>query len=302
MEKLCVKRYNHAFFIEKQFYYMFMDQFIETKYKAYRERRVYRIKTATIFIICWILYGLVGFWVQLNMQWFFSLFVVISCLGFLGSLILVGTYKWIYESVETIIFVNLYKALNYLQLFSEKEEESQLYLGKAAKHLKNAISELATLSTPEKVRSVLFDKEFSDRLETLIENLQKRVLPRISQGSDIERMRSVLRGLAQFFGETAVPISLSGIDSINENLQRLEEIPFEEISVQVTLKSMVLSTPGRIVLSFFVGFVSVYSIIFVHCQLFDVEFVDLVRGNLVNIISVATVVSGIIAGALILKK
>ena len=279
-----------------------MGPLIETTYRAYQERRAYRIKNATIFLACWILYALFGIWVNLNIQWLMGLFVTIGFLGFVASLILVGTYKWIYEPVETTIFVNLYKTLNSLQLFSGKEKQSQLYLRKAAKHLNNAISELATLSNPEGVRSVLFDKEFGDRLENLIENLQKRVLPRISQGSDIEKMRSVLRGLAKFFGEIGAPISLSRIDSINESLQLLEEIPFEEISVQATLKSMVLSTPGRIMLSFFVGFIFVYSIIFAHCQLFDVNFTDLVRSNLVNIISVATVVSGIIAGALILKK
>lgn len=121
---------------------------------------------------------------------------------------------WILEPSETMIFVNLYKALGLLELYSEEKESSKLLLGKSVRNIKKAIKEIHPLWHPEKINSLLFDKEFSEPLENLSKNLENRILPRIIQGKEIHKIQSTLRELAKVFGEIQQPISLNQIVSL----------------------------------------------------------------------------------------
>jgi len=275
---------------------------LESKFKAYKERRAHRIKIASIFATPWILYCLLIVWINFLNEGLATILTVIGLFAFIFSAVFVDLRFWISESSETMIFVNLYRAIDFLELCSEEKETSRLYLGKAAKHVKNVITELDELTSPEKVKinSVLFDKEYAEPLESLSENLESRILPRIIESKNMLKMCSMLRGMAKIFGEIQKPIDMNDINSLNENLKSLKEI---SLKVKPTIfKTAIKSKPMILVVSAFLGFFSITIIAFFYCQLLTMDFFDFMRNNLQYILTGGAAFTALFSGVLIIKK
>lgn len=276
---------------------------MELEYKAYRERRSHRIKIATIFLICWIIYIALGVWIYYIHTKVFGIFFIIGLLGFFVSLAQVGSRYWISDPNEKTIFKDLYRSSELIELCSENNyEESKLYRGKAVAHVKDAIWEIDDMCKTENINSILFEEEFASRLERLANNLKHRILPRIVEGKDLTETISVLHGLTKFFGEIGHPMSLDELDSINENLETYGEMPFTEREIKPMFKKALISKPSQLAVSIFLGYFSVTAIFWVFSQLLTIDFVEFMRSNLVGVVSVGAVLSGIIAGIFVLKK
>lgn len=275
---------------------------MEVEYKAYKERRSYRIKIIIIYIVCWIPYFLLVSWIYFYVNWLFGLLVGIGFIGFIGTAMYVEYHFWISEPNETMIFVNLYKALGLLELYSEEKESSKMLLRKATKHVKEAIKKMYPLWHPEKMNSILFDKEFREPLENLSKNLKNRILPRIIQGKEIHKMQSTLRGLVKVFGEIVRPISLNQIVSLNENLESFEEVSIREKTIKSAIKTAMISKPMKLLFSIFLGYFSIVAITFFFCQSLQMDFVNFLRNNLTVVISSGAVISGIIVTVLVFKR
>lgn len=275
---------------------------MEVEYKAYKGRRTERIKIVIFFFVFWVLYSIVaGLFYYSNLPLVGDILIALAYLGFIPSIIFFSRY-WVSEPRETMIFVNLYKALGFLQLYSEKKEVSKIYLGKAAKHVKKAITRLNRLCASEEINSILFDNEFCEPLETLSENLKNRILPRIVQGKKIHEMQSMLKGLATVFGEIVRSISLNEIVSLNKILENFEEVSIREKAIKSAFKAVMMSKPMALLSSIFLGYFSVIAIIFLFCQILQMDLISFMRDNLAVVISGGAVISGMYTAVLVFKR
>lgn len=186
------------------------------------------------------------------------------------SLFYLLSRPWAKENYETSIFVDVYNASKLLELVSDEDENSPFYSRKASKKLGEAISHIGSLAYKLKeVNSTLVNKKFVEPFRTLGENLETRILPRISEHIELQVMTSVLHGLAQLFGEEMKPISLEDIISKNKNLERFTEVKVERKPSQYRLfmsREPVKAT-GIITLSLFADFLIVY----IHSKLFQYD-------------------------------
>lgn len=243
------------------------------------------------------------------MVWFFyntELFGLFFLIGFSVFVITqnyVSSHYWISEFSEKKIFVNLYRSLEFIDLcFKDNGKESKLYRGKTLKHVRKALAELNKMSSREYANSIFFNKQFASRLKRLSDNVQDRILSRIVKSKDLTRTTSVLRGLAKLFGEIQKPMSMSRLDSINENLETFEEMPFKERAVKPMFTKAIVSRPAQLIFSIFLGYFSITVIIWLFSQFLSIDFAEFMRSNLVVVISGGAVLSGIIASLFILKK
>lgn len=227
--------------------------------------------------------------------------ILIFFMGVIPSVMFFSNY-WIVEKYETKIFVNLYKALEALQLYSEKKKVSKMYLSRATKRVKKAINALDRLCERARaINSVLSDKELCEPLEKLAENLKKQILPRFIQGKEIYRMQSTLRGLAKTFGEVT-PIDLDQVASLNENLERYEEIIIREKTIKSIFRKVLISKPVALLSSILLGYFSVITVIFLFCQMLEMNLLSFMRDNLAVVISGGAVISGMYTAVFILKR
>lgn len=234
---------------------------------------------------------------------FFGFFVFIGFLGFFFSHRYVSSHQWIHEPSEKKIFVNLYRSLGLVELYSEKKgKESRLYRDKAIKHVKKSITELYKMCRREETISILFNNEYASRLKRLAKNLQNRMLSRIVNGKDLVRIISTLRGLTKFFGEIQRPMRLDELDSINENLETFEEMPYKERVIRTMFKRALVSKPSQFIFSIVFGYIAISIIIWIFCQFLTLNFVEFMQSNLVSVISGGALISGVIASIFVLKK
>lgn len=132
---------------------------------------------------------------------------------------------WGSETLETYIFANLYQAKEQLELCSSEDSKSNLCLRKALKKVENVIFYLARFEKQLKeVNSGLVKVELIEPLKKLRTNLRERILPRIENPKETNQMLSVLRGLADMFGQTTRPLKLDAINDKNKVLESFDRI------------------------------------------------------------------------------
>jgi len=195
---------------------------LEKAYRAFKERQQQRRKIVAYsvsLLVLWILLGL-----YLN---FWHYWLPIGIVGFAIGFPYVMTRSWAKEMIETNIFVLMYESAELLDLCTDKSKNTTFYSRKAAHKVSDAIRKLDILrSNLEKILSILCRREFAEPLRQLKGNLETRILPRIAKQKDIVHVVSVLRGLAQLFGEVQKPLKIDDLVSRNRELERFEPMEF----------------------------------------------------------------------------
>lgn len=198
---------------------------MEKAYKRFEARK----KQRTTFSYVLILFTIIGFVVQsylaFNGMQFYYYWAATLTLGMLIAFVYGMRQPWGSETLETYIFANLYQASEQLELCSSEDSKSKLCLRKALKKMDNVLFYLARFEKQLKeVNSGLVKAEFVEPLNKLRTNLRERILPRIENPKETYSMLSVLRGLADMFGQTQRPLKLDAINEKNKVLENYDRI------------------------------------------------------------------------------
>lgn len=271
---------------------------MEKIYRAFKERQAQRRKILVYSLVLLALWALIGFYTNFEEYWLF-----IGLIFFIIGFPYVMTRSWAQEMVETDIFVLMYESAELLELCTEKNEGTKFYSRKAVGKVSDAIRNLGILhSKLEKTLSKLYRREFAEPLKQLKENLSTRILPRIAKQEDIVTMISVLRGLADLFGEVQKPLRLDDLVSKNKDLERFEPMEFEKPQTLQAFKNLVSSRPSKFLFSIFLGYILIICIVWIFSQFLNIDFIQFMKNNLVGVISGGAVFSGVIIGIIFLKK
>ena len=170
---------------------------------------------------------------------------------------------WGSETLETYIFANLYQASEQLELCSSEDSKSKLCLRKALKKVENVLFYLTRFEKQLKeVNSGLVKAELIEPLKKLRTNLRERILPRIENPKETNQMLSVLRGLADMFGEIPRPLKLDAINDKNKVLESYDRI---ETKGEPKKLGIVLSRrPVRFLLSNLFSFFVILAVILIQ--------------------------------------
>jgi hypothetical protein len=270
---------------------------METEVKAYQERKSRNKRIALKFFGFWTIYFIIVSFLPGSFA-----FIIFGFFGFYLSGIFVSSRYIISESIEERVFYRLYKTLDLLELYPKEKESLKFIKEEAAKHLKSVIFMLRRFYEGSHPSSTLYSKEFASLFRDLNEKLERRILPRIINYKDIERVKSAIKELAEFFGEIHNPMSSDKLRDISKGLEIFEEIVIEKKTVKSIMKSILSSKPAKLIGSLFLGYFSVVMIILIFCQATNIDFMGFMRGNLMGIVSAGAVISGIYAGILVLKR
>jgi len=236
---------------------------MEKAYKRFEERQKQRTMFSSVLLLLFI----IGFVVQTYlaftaMQFYFYWVAALSIGVFVAFLYLIGQ-PWGSETLETRIFANLYQASQQLDLCSSEDSKSGLCLRKARKRVENALFYLARFEKQLKeVNSKLVKAEFTEPLIKLRMNLRERILPRIENPKETTSMLSVLRGLADMFGEIQRPLKLEAVNDKNKVLESYDKI---ETKGEPNKLGLFLSRrPVRFLLSTLFSFFVISGMLLIH--------------------------------------
>ena len=197
---------------------------MEKVYDRFRERRIQRWKAFSGYVMFFIVVIVVGTYVHYSVEWLMSYWIGIGILGSLVGFFYLVSRPWATETYEIDIFVDVYDASKVLELVSDEEANPSFYTKKASKKLKGAILHIGSLAYKLEQANSTLANEIAVPLRDLEKNLETRILPRVSEKKDVQRMIHVLNGIAQIFGEVAEPISLEKIVSKNKDLENIDVI------------------------------------------------------------------------------
>lgn len=247
---------------------------MEKAYRAFKERKSQRWKAFVAFVALLTIETLAVVCVAYTVIWFRVYGPMIVLLSVLFGAVYLTTQPWAGEWYETEIFVRTYEALKLLELCSNEDGSSMFYSRKATKKVKGAIRTLNRWTGKvELSSSKLINREYTEPLRNLGENIEKRILPRIAQNKDIIEMMSVLRGIAKLFGEIQKPVNLEDIISRNKDLERYEPIELERAPSRLrTLSSM---NPFRLLCSFLLSFFIITIALFIRAMFVSTDLMDL---------------------------
>jgi len=273
---------------------------LSRKYEGFLERKSRRRKIAIIFAIFWISYGiatLLAFFIRIYLLGAILFVVGYFALQLSGGLI--HARWWPHETLETAAYAHLFKALKYLDLYFK--EPLELYRKQAIGCLRTVILDLKYFPPiRKKYNSILLGKEFVEPINELSINLEQRVLPLILRhtNEDMKIGYDKLKGLVSLFYDPYI----EGIRKCNKELEKLKVIKITEKRIRDVLLGTIGSMPGRIFISFLLGYAIISMVYLISCQALGIDFIIYVRNNLSAFISVGAVISTFIGGVLIFKK
>ncbi len=247
---------------------------MEKAYRAFEERKSQRWKAFVAFVALLTIETLGVVCVAYTVKWFWSYGPMIVLLSFLFGAIYIMTRPWAGEWYETKIFVRTYEAFKLLELCSNEDGSSMFYSRKATKKVRGAIRTLNKWAEHvELSSSKLINREYTEPLRNLVENIETRILPRIAQNKDIIEMISVLRGMAKLFGEIQKSVNLEEINSKNKDLERYEPIELERTPSR--LRFLLSMNPFRLLCSFLLSFFIITTALFIRSMFVPTDLMDL---------------------------
>jgi hypothetical protein len=215
-------------------------------------------------------------------EWLRSYWVGIEILGSLVGFFYLVSRPWTTETYETDIFVDVYDASKILELVSDEEANPSFYTKKASKKLKEAILHIGSLTYKLEQANSTLAKRFAAPLRTLENNLETRILPRISEQKEVQTMINVLRGLAQIFSEFPKPLSIEDIVSKNKDLERFKVIDIKKqpsrIRIMLSRESVKLS------FSILLGLIIIFVGVFGHSMWYKYDLAESLS-NLTNFLT-----------------
>jgi hypothetical protein len=236
---------------------------LEKAYQRFEERQ----KQRTIFVSILIVFLVIMFAFQAYIAFTaMPLYFYFALIWFAGFIVLsfYGTRQpWGSEVLETQIFANLYNASKQLELYSGEDEKAQLCLKKAAKNVENALFYLTRLEKQLKdVNSTFVKGNLVEPIDKLRTNIRERILPRINNPKETPHMLSVVRGLADMFGQTQRILKIENIDAKNEVLETFAKVETKEEPKRLEL--FLSKKSVRAVLSLFLSAFIVSAFTLVH--------------------------------------
>jgi hypothetical protein len=275
---------------------------MESKYEVFRRRKSQRIKAIFGFVLLLVSFSALAIVASIYARWLYGWTVIAAMLSFVIAFLYVMSKPWAFEFYETDAFVDFYEAFKLLEPCSEKDVES-LSEGKAANKVKQAIADIHKwkykVST---IYSKLVRSEYTAPLEELEDKLQARILPRIAQHKDVEKMKSVLKGLAKMFSEAEKPIVVDDIIAKNKDLEEYKPVVYEEKHLSQALAAMMTSKPMKFLCSILLGYLSITVVFFVIASFLSVDFIDTMRNNIGAVMTGGALFTTLIIGLIITRK
>lgn len=187
--------------------------------------------------------------------------------------------------IERNIFLKLCRTLQSLDLHFDNP--SKLHLNKAERNLRDVT--LCVLPSEgdaslELKSSVLYRKMRAP-LQNLRRTLTRRILPLVRQGKNLTKVYSKLENLALIYGYN---LRLEEISKFNDSLKSFREVkraPLYKKYIDI------LKKPARIIFSLAAGQFLVTSVIGIYSLFLGESFVDIVRTNLIAVVSAGVVLS-----------
>jgi hypothetical protein len=246
---------------------------MEKAYKRFEERKKQRITFSYVLILFTIIGFVVQSYLAFNAMQFYFYWAIFLTLGMLVAFVYGMRQPWGSETLETYIFANLYQASQQLDLCSSEDSKSKLCLRKALKKVENVLFYLTRFEKQLKeVNSGLVKAELIEPLKKLRINLRERILPRIENPKETYEMLSVLRGLADMFGEILRPLKLDAINDKNKVLESYDRI---ETKGEPKKLGIVLSLrPVRFLLSNLFSFFVISAVILIQSFASHTNFLD----------------------------
>jgi hypothetical protein len=202
-------------------------------------------------------------YISFSFRWLYFYSAVAWFFAFTALFLYARRQPWANEAFETRIFANMYSASKQLELYSREDEKAILCLKKAIKKVENALFYLERFEKELKgVNSAFVKGNLIEPLTKLENNIKERILPRIAIPKETPNMISVLRGLADMFGQTQRPLKIEDVSSKNEVLETYEKIKIEEKPKRLTL--ILTMKPVQALLSYLTSFVIVLALTWVH--------------------------------------
>ena len=266
---------------------------MEKVYERFRDRRRQRWTAFICYLVSLAIMIVIGVYLYYNAEWLSTYYNWIATLSFLAVLFYLASRPWINETIEISVSVRMYEASQLLEFYSEVDATSRIYFEKAAKKAASVISLLRGFKNKLREANSSFIQKSYEPFEILSKNLETRILPRILAQEDVEHMISVLRGLANLFGETYRQISLDDITSKNKDLEQGFDQRFvgeKSSGVRFRLPRETLNNElVRWLLSITLGFTVIFSTVGSASVVVDVNFTQWLTNptNLVQILGVA---------------
>ena len=272
---------------------------MEKVYDRFRERRIQRWTVFIGYVVYLVIVIAVGTYLRFNIEWFYNYWTLGNVLGLLISFFYLMSRPWASENYEISIFIDVYDAFKDLDLISGEEAYLSFYAKKASKKLKKAILHIGSLAYKLEGANSTLAKKFAVPLRTLQNNLETRILPRISEQKEVQTMVQVLRGIAQMFSEFSKPLSIEDIASKNKDLERFEAIP---ISKQPSKIRIILSRESfKLSFSILLGFIIIFMGAFGHSLWYKYDLAESL-GNLANFLALLAVGTAIGLGIYEVRK
>jgi len=247
---------------------------IETKYSDFKERQSKRKKAGYLLFVYLAVMLSIGIYLFFQSVIFYYVWMMIAAGGLLFWFLIAVTRSWFPEMVETKIFVKLYEASNRAQLCLTKDGTSQSNLELAHKKAKDAtlILKRYSVKLSSESSSRLVKNEVAEPYKELAKNLETRILPRIVQRKNLPEIQGILCALAFSFSEVYAVLHVSDIISRNKELNKYEPINVEEpIS---TFRIILAKDSVRIFLSFFISFLGLITILWIHSVLANTNLLE----------------------------
>jgi hypothetical protein len=180
---------------------------MEKAYERFEDRQEKRNKFASLILLLTVVMSLVLVYISFNIRWLYPYSALVWFVGFFVVLLYWRRQPWASEALEIRVFANMYVASKQLDLYDIEDEKAVICLKKAKKKVEDALFYMERFEKRLKdVNSAFVKSSLVEPLTKLRINIEERILPKIVNPKENQHMLSVVRGLADMFGQTQRPL------------------------------------------------------------------------------------------------